>query len=120
VDPQMDPKTRTVKVRIELGNPKGELKPEMFGEVTLRTKGRKGLTVPVDAVLDSGTRKVVFVALGDGRFEPREVQVGARLGESLEITQGLKAGEEVITRANFLVDSESRLKSALAQMAVKP
>lgn len=117
IDPQVDPKTRTVKVRIEFPNPKGELKPEMFGEVTLKTKGRKGLTVPVDAVLDSGARKVVFVALGDGRFEPREVQTGASLGEQLEILTGLKAGEEVITRANFLVDSESRLRAALAQMA---
>ncbi len=116
IDPQVDPKTRTVKVRIEFPNPKGELKPEMFGQVELKTKGRKGLTVPLDAVLDSGTRKVVFVALGDGRFEPREVQTGATLGERVEILGGLKAGEEVITRANFLVDSESRLKAALAQM----
>lgn len=116
IDPQVDPKTRTVKVRIEFPNPKGELKPEMFGQVELRTKGRKGLTVPLDAVLDSGARKVVFVALGEGRFEPREVQTGATLGERVEIIGGLKAGEEVITRANFLVDSESRLKAALAQM----
>lgn len=116
IDPQVDPKTRTVRVRIEFPNPKGELKPEMFGEVELKTKGRKGLTVPLDAVLDSGARKVVFVALGDGRFEPREVQTGSSLGERVEIIGGLKAGEEVITRANFLVDSESRLKAALAQM----
>jgi RND family efflux transporter MFP subunit len=120
IDPQMDPKTRTVKVRVQFANAQGELKPEMFGEVTFQTKGRTGLTVPVDAVLDSGTRKVVFVALGDGRFEPREVEAGASLGESIEIMKGLKAGEEVITRANFLVDSESRLRSALAQMAGKP
>lgn len=116
IDPQVDPKTRTVKVRIEFPNPKGELKPEMFGQVELRTQGRKGLTVPLDAVLDSGARKVVFIALGDGRFEPREVQTGATLGERVEVIGGLKAGEEVITRANFLVDSESRLKAALAQM----
>ena len=120
IDPQVDPKTRTVKVRIEFPNPKGELKPEMFGQVELKTKGRKGLTVPLDAVLDSGTRKVVFVALGDGRFEPREVQTGASLGERVEILGGLKVGEAVITRANFLVDSESRLKAALAQMTEKP
>ena len=117
VDPQVDPKTRTVKVRLEFPNPKGELKPEMFGEVAFRTGGRKGLSVPLDAVLDSGTRKVVFVALGDGRFEPREVQTGASRGETVEILSGLKPGEEVVTRANFLVDSESRLRAALAQMA---
>lgn len=120
IDPQVDPKTRTVKVRIEFPNPKGELKPEMFGEVSLQSGGRKGLTVPLDAVLDSGTRKVVFVALGGGRFEPREVRTGSALGERVEILEGLRAGEEVITRANFLVDSESRLKAALAQMTEKP
>jgi len=116
LDPQVDPRTRTVRVRLDVPNPKGELKPEMFGEVIFRTQARKGLTIPVDAVLDSGTRKVVFVALGDGRFEPREVETGASLGESVEIRKGLAAGEAVITRANFLVDSESRLKAALAQM----
>jgi Cu(I)/Ag(I) efflux system membrane fusion protein len=120
IDPEVDSKTRTVKVRIEFPNPNGLLKPEMFGEVTFKTQGRKGLTVPVDAVLDSGTRKVVFLALGDGHFEPREVQTGLNQGDQVEILQGLKAGDEVITRANFLVDSESRLKSALAQMAGKP
>jgi len=120
IDPQVDPKSRTVKVRVELPNGKGELKPEMFGEMVLRSQARQGLVVPVDAVLDSGARKVVFVALGDGRFSPREVQTGASLGESVEISSGLKAGESVVTRANFLVDSESRLRAALAQFAAKP
>ena len=120
IDPQVDPKTRTVKVRIELANPKGELKPEMFGEAVIKAGARTGLTVPVDAVLDSGTRKIVFVALGDGHFEPREVQTGGHVGDTLEITSGLKAGDEVVTRANFLVDSESRLKSALADLTAKP
>ncbi|HWQ09208.1 MAG TPA: hypothetical protein VN436_08880, partial [Holophaga sp.] len=76
-----------------------------------------GLTVHADAVLDSGTRKVVFVALGDGRFEPREVRTGASRGEAVEIVSGLQAGDTVVTQANFLVDSESRLKAALAQMS---
>lgn len=119
IDPQVDPKSRTVKVRVELPNPKGELKPEMYGEMLLRSQSRKGLTVPIDAVLDSGARKIVFVALGEGRFEPREVQTGANLGESVEVLTGLKAGETVVTRANFLVDSESRLRAALAQFAAK-
>jgi Cu(I)/Ag(I) efflux system membrane fusion protein len=70
IDPQVDPKSRTVKVRVDLANPKGELKPEMYGEMVLKSQARKGLTVPIDAVLDSGARKVVFVALGEGRFEP--------------------------------------------------
>jgi Cu(I)/Ag(I) efflux system membrane fusion protein len=119
IDPQVDPRSRTVKVRVDLGNPKGELKPEMYGEMVLQSQARTGLTVPIDAVLDSGERKIAFVALGDGRFEPREVQTGTRLGESVEIRAGLKAGEAVVTRANFLVDSESRLRAALAQFTGK-
>jgi Cu(I)/Ag(I) efflux system membrane fusion protein len=115
IEPQIDPRSRTAKVRVDLPNPRGELKPEMFGEMVLRSQARKGLVVPVDAVLDSGVRKVVFVALGDGRFSPREVQTGANLGETVEVRSGLRAGETVVTRANFLVDSESRLKAALSQ-----
>ena len=119
IDPQVDPKSRTVKVRVELDNPRGELKPEMYGEMVLKSRARQGLTVPIDAVLDSGARKVVFVALGDGRFEPREVQTGANLGESVEILGGIRAGESVVTRASFLVDSESRLRAALAQFSAR-
>jgi Cu(I)/Ag(I) efflux system membrane fusion protein len=119
IDPQVDPKSRTVKVRVTLPNPRGELKPEMFGEMVLKSRERKGLSVPIDAVLDSGARKIVFVALGDGRFEPREVQTGANLGEAVEILSGVKQGESVVTRANFLVDSESRLRAALAQFTSK-
>jgi Cu(I)/Ag(I) efflux system membrane fusion protein len=119
IDPQVDPRTRTTKARVELANPGGVLKPEMYGEMVIRSQARKGLVVPVDAVLDSGTRKILFVALGDGRFEPREVQTGASLGENVEILAGVRAGESVVTRANFLVDSESRLKAALAQMGTK-
>jgi Cu(I)/Ag(I) efflux system membrane fusion protein len=117
VDPLMDPKTRTAKARLEFPNPKGELKPEMFGDVLLKGQGRKGMIIPMDAVLDAGTTKVAFVALGDGKFEPREVTTGATVGEKVEILSGLKVGEEVVVRANFLVDSESRLKAALAQMS---
>jgi Cu(I)/Ag(I) efflux system membrane fusion protein len=119
IDPQVDPKSRTVKVRVQLANPKGELKPEMYGEMVLKSQTRKGLTIPIDAVLDSGARKIVFVAMGDGRFEPREVETGSNLGENVEIRSGLKASEAVVTRANFLVDSESRLRAALAQFAAK-
>jgi membrane fusion protein, copper/silver efflux system len=119
IDPTVDPKTRTTRARVEVANPGALLKPEMFGEMVIRTRARKGLVVPIDAVLDSGERKVVFVALGDGRFEPREVRTGASLGESVEILSGVKAGENVVTRANFLVDSESRLKAALAHLAPK-
>jgi Cu(I)/Ag(I) efflux system membrane fusion protein len=119
IDPFLDPKSRTAKLRLEFANPKGELKPELFGEVILKGQGRKGLLVPRDAVMDAGTLKVAFLALGNGRFEPREVTTGASLGEQVEILKGLQAGDEVVTRANFLVDSESRLRAALAQMTTK-
>jgi Cu(I)/Ag(I) efflux system membrane fusion protein len=117
VDPVMDPKTRTAKARVEFANAAGELKPDMFGDVVLRGQGRKGLLIPLDAVLDAGATKVAFVALGEGKFEPREVTTGITVGEKVEIRSGLKVGDEVVVRANFLVDSESRLKAALAQMS---
>jgi len=120
IDPQVDPKTRTVKVRIELPNPGGALKPEMFGEAVLLGGAHRGLSVPMDAVLDSGTRKVVFLALGDGRFQPREVGTGTRMGDRVEILTGLQAGQTVVDRAGFLVDSESRLKRALADLTAAP
>jgi Cu(I)/Ag(I) efflux system membrane fusion protein len=119
IDPILDAKTRTAKVRLEFANPKGELKPEMFGEVTLQAAVREALRIPADALLDSGTRKVVFVALGEGKFQPREVTVGAASGDAVEVISGLSEGERVVTRANFLVDSESRLRASLAAMGGK-
>jgi Cu(I)/Ag(I) efflux system membrane fusion protein len=119
IDPIMDPKTRTAKVRIEFANPKAELKPEMFGEVTLRMPARQGLSIPVDAVIDSGTRKVVFVAIGEGKLLPREVKLGSVSGDTVEVLSGLEAGEKVVTRANFLIDSESQLRASLAAMGGK-
>jgi membrane fusion protein, copper/silver efflux system len=114
--PQLDPRTRTISVRLEFPNPTGELKPEMFGEVVLQGAARTGLRVPADAVVDSGTRKIVFVALGEGKFQPREVALGDSDGAHAEVVRGLAAGEQVVTRANFLVDSESRLRASLATM----
>jgi Cu(I)/Ag(I) efflux system membrane fusion protein len=116
IDPILDPKTRTAKVRLAFPNPTGELKPEMFGEVTLRTPARRGLSIPTDAIIDSGTRKVVFVALGEGKFLPQEVKVGATDGDRSEVLEGLKVGDQVVTRANFLVDSESRLRASLGAL----
>lgn len=117
VDPLLDPKTRTVKVRVAFPNPRGELKPELFGEVVLHGAAHDALRIPADAVIDSGTRSVVFVALGGGKFQPREVRVGDSDGQNLEIVSGLSAGEQVVTRANFLIDSESRLRASLAELA---
>ena len=120
VDPILDPKTRTAKVRLEVPNPNGELKPGTYGEAVLQGPAHRGILVPMDAVLDAGTQKVAFIALGNGRFEPRTVATGIRVGDQIEILSGVQAGEEVITRANFLVDSESRLQAALAQLSHKP
>ena len=119
IDPILDAKTRTAKVRLEFANPRGELRPEMFGEVTLRSEKRDGLRIPADAIIDSGSKKVVFVALGEGKLQPREVQVGPVTGDAVEVLSGLEAGERVVTRANFLVDSESRLRASLAAMGGK-
>jgi Cu(I)/Ag(I) efflux system membrane fusion protein len=113
IDPVLDPKTRTAKVRISVANQGGALKPEMFGEVVLGTPPRQGLRIPADAVIDSGTRSVVFVVLGDGKFQPRVVRLGATDGDQVELLDGLQAGDQIVTRANFLVDSESRLKASL-------
>ncbi len=117
IDPLLDPKTRTAKVRLEFANPTGELQPEMFGEVVLQGRRREGLRIPADAVIDSGTKSVVFVALGDGKFQPREVQLGEGDGELVEVVSGVATGDEVVTRANFLVDSESRLRASLAALS---
>jgi Cu(I)/Ag(I) efflux system membrane fusion protein len=119
IDPILDPKTRTAKVRLEFPNPTGELRPEMFGEVTMQAKERQGLRIPADAVIDSGTKKVVFLALPEGKFQPREVHLGAVAADTVEVLSGLQAGDHVVTRANFLVDSESRLRASLASMGGK-
>jgi membrane fusion protein, copper/silver efflux system len=119
VDPLLDPRTRTTKVHLHFANPTGELMPEMFGEVVLEGTGRQGLRIPADAVVRSGTTDVVFLSLGDGRFEPREVRLGARNGDLVEVVNGLEAGQEVVTRANFLVDSESQLRASLAAIGGK-
>jgi Cu(I)/Ag(I) efflux system membrane fusion protein len=113
IDPLLDPKTRTAKVRIDFPNPDGDLRPEMFGEVVLSGKARDALRIPADAVIDSGTRSVVFVALPDGKFQPRAVGLGVSDGSFVEVVSGLQPGDGVVTRANFLVDSESRLRASL-------
>ena len=117
IAPVLDPATRTIKVRLEFPNPDGDLRPEMFGEVMLRGTTREGLKIPSDAVVPTGTLQVVFVALGEGRFQPREVRLGESDGTSVEVTSGLKAGDQVVTGANFLIDSESRMRASLAALA---
>jgi len=114
--PSVDEKTRTVKVRAEVDNPKGELKPEMFADVTIHGRTRVALQVPDDAVMESGTRNIVFVSEGEGRLVPREIAVGDHGAGVVEVREGLKEGEVVVKGANFLVDSESRLKAAIGAM----
>jgi len=119
IDPLLDPATRTAKVHMHFPNPGLELKPEMYGDVVLEGRDRKGLRIPGDAVIRAGTKDVVFLALGEGKFSPREVQLGARNGSEVEVKSGLEAGQQVVTRANFLVDSESRLRASLAALTEK-
>jgi Cu(I)/Ag(I) efflux system membrane fusion protein len=117
IDPLLDPKTRTAKVRVEVPNPTGDLRPEMFGEIVLQGRSHEGVRIPADAVIQSGTKSVVFVSLGEGRFQPREVQLGEGDSEFVEVVSGLEKGDGVVTRANFLVDSESRLRASLAALS---
>ena len=111
--PYLDEKTRTNKVRFAFANPRGRLKPGMYANVELKGHGSMGLIVPTNAVLDSGTEQVVFVAQGNGLFEPRKVKIGRRLTETTQILDGVKEGEQVATGATFFLDSESQLRASL-------
>jgi len=113
--PQFDPSTRTLKVRLEADNPGFVLRPDMFVDVEMPVELGPALTVPKEAVIDSGTRRVVYVAKGDGVFEPRRVETGWRQGDRVEIVSGLSEGERVVTSGNFLLDSESRMRTAGAE-----
>jgi len=117
--PQVDPATRTLKVRLAFDNPGLALKPDMYGEVQFQTGGARRLVVPQSAVLNAGDRQVVFLDRGNGTFEPRTVKIGAQSGDRIEILSGLQPGERIVTSGNFLIDSESQLKTA-AGMAGMP
>ena len=117
IAPIVDPMTRTAKVRIEVDNRDASLKPDMYAEVLIQEPARTVTVVPESSVLATGTRSVLFVVKDDGTFEPREVQTGTKSDRFIEIRSGVKPGEKVATQANFLIDSESRLKAALAQMS---
>jgi Cu(I)/Ag(I) efflux system membrane fusion protein len=117
VDPVLNASTRTVKVRLTFPNSDGALRPEMFGDVELSGPPRQALRIPADAVIHSGTEEVVFVALGDGKLAPKMVKLGESDDANVEVVEGLGLGDHVVTRANFLVDSESRLRASLAALA---
>jgi Cu(I)/Ag(I) efflux system membrane fusion protein len=120
LQPQIDPATRTMKVRLDLANPGLRLKPDMFVDVLMQVGGGRRLMVPAEAVLDSGTTKTVFLDRGSGYFEPRQVETGQRIGDRVEIVKGLQPGERIVISAAFLLNSESQLKSALGAMAGMP
>src|SRR3989441_3932112 len=111
--PQLDEKTRTLTARVEVANSSGALRPGMFATAELSRAGRRAVSVPLTAVLPTGTKDLVFVNRGDGRFVPREVRVGARGDSLVEIVQGLKPGDEVVASATYLLDSESNLAAAI-------
>ncbi len=117
VYPFLNAKTHTARVRVEVANPGLKLKPDMFADINIEQELGEQLVVPSEAVLDSGKRKIVFVAHDGGHFEPREITVAAKLDEYYVVAGGLREGEEVVTSGNFLLDSESRIKGALAAMA---
>jgi len=118
--PFVEEQTRTVKVRFELPNPGGRLKPGMYANINLEAPVGTGVIVPANALLDSGTQQIVFVSQGDGYFEPRRVKVGQRLGEAVQILDGIREGELVATGATFFIDSESQLRAALQGFETAP
>ena len=116
ISPTLEPTTRTVEVRIALANPGLELKPEMYGEARLEANLGPRLAVAESAVIETGRRSIVFVDKGSGLFEPREIRIGLRRDDVYEVLDGLVPGERVLTSGTFLVDSESKIKAALASM----
>jgi RND family efflux transporter MFP subunit len=118
--PDVDMTTRTARVRIILDNPDGTLSPGMFVRVALKMPMGAQLVIPASGVLQSGNRQIIFVDHGNGYLEPREVQLGARVGDDFIVLKGLKEGEQIITSANFLIDSESQLQAALGSYAPPP
>jgi Cu(I)/Ag(I) efflux system membrane fusion protein len=114
--PSLDPNTRTAKVRFELSNPHGKLKPEMYANVEIKVHLGKKLAVSEGAIIDTGLRQMAIIDKGSGYFEPREVKVGAKVDDYYEVIKGLKAGERVVTSANFLIDSESKFREAMGGM----
>jgi multidrug efflux pump subunit AcrA (membrane-fusion protein) len=116
--PYLDPKTRTAKLRLAFTNPGYQLKPGMYANVNLKSVvATDTLVIPQEAVIDSGVRKIVFVALGKGKFEPREVNIGLEGNDNeFQVLDGLSEGEEIVLSAQFMLDSESRLREAIQKM----
>ena len=115
VYPYLEGESRTGRVRIELPNPRLELKPGMYANVDLVEERGERLVVPEEAVLYAGPRRLVFLDLGEGRLKPQEIEVGVKSGDFYEVLSGLEEGDVVVTSGNFLVAAESRIKSATEQ-----
>ncbi|MDB6023398.1 MAG: Efflux transporter, family, subunit [Pedosphaera sp.] len=113
VDPFINDASRTIRVRVDIENPDFKLRPDMYVNVSLKNDAGEGLAVPVSAVLPTGEHNVVFVDKGEGRLEPRFVELGRKYGEDYAVVSGLQAGERVVNSANFLIDAESKVQGAL-------
>lgn len=118
--PEIDTQTRTAKARVELETPAGDVKPGMFANVEIRRTVDAALTIPEDSVMDTGLRKIVFVKTNETTFEPREVKLGARMNNRFIVQEGLKEGDSVVSAANFLIDTESKLRAALKKGSPTP
>jgi len=116
IDPVMNPETRSFRVRLKMNEGALALKPEMYAEVRIQMPGKTALSVPSEAILDTGRNKLVFLDAGNGHLEPRYIVTGSSAGGYEEVLSGLKKGDRVVVNGNFLIDSESRLKSALSAM----
>jgi Cu(I)/Ag(I) efflux system membrane fusion protein/cobalt-zinc-cadmium efflux system membrane fusion protein len=116
--PYLETKTRTAKLRLEFANPGYQLKPGMYANILLkRVVAKNSLVIPQEAVIDSGVRQIVFVAVGEGKFQPREVNIGLEANENeFQVLDGLQEGEEIVLSAQFMMDSESRLREAIQKM----
>ena len=114
VYPRVDAQTRTLPVRVVLANPRGALKPGLYGALEVQLPARSGVTVPSEAVIDTGDHRYVFVEAAPGHFDPRVVTTGERAGDRVEVLSGLGEGERVASSGNFFIDSESRLKASVA------
>ncbi len=117
--PQFDSATRTLKVRLEADNPGYALRPDMFVDVELPVRTQPALTVPAEAVLDTGLHKTVYIDRGNGFFEPRRVETGWHSGDRVEIRRGLEEGERIVVSGTFLIDSESRLRLAARELSAE-
>jgi Cu(I)/Ag(I) efflux system membrane fusion protein len=121
VYPYLMKETRTARVRIELPNPDLALLPDMYGDVEIATGAQDPVvTVPTSSVIDSGSRQVVIVDLGDGRFEPKDVKLGRRGSGHVEVLEGIQDGDSVVVDGNFLIDAESNLNTAMKALTAPP